>query len=74
MVENLIEIALILAVVDGGRPADTSVAFRTGRLLGLPVDGKMPRVKTGLLLGLPFDIGARGTRQIDAIIFLAAVK
>ena len=74
MVENLIEIALILAVVDGGRPADTSVAFRTGRLLGLPVDGKMPRVKAGLLLGLPFDIGARQTNQVNAIVLLAAVQ
>src|SRR5512135_314671 len=65
---------LVLAVVNGGRPADTGVAFWARRLRGLPVDDKMPRVKASLLLGLPFDIGARRTNQVNAIILLAAVQ
>src|SRR2546423_10304823 len=65
---------LILAVVDGGCPTNAGGPFRAGRLLALPVDLKTTFVKAGLLLGLPFHIGARGTNQIDAIIFLAALQ
>src|SRR5579859_1185551 len=65
---------LSLAVVDGRSPADTAMTFGTGRLLSLPIDVKLTRLEALLLLGLPFDIGARGTDQINAVILLTAVQ
>jgi hypothetical protein len=50
------------------------VTLGAGRLLSLPVDGKMTRIIAHLLLSLPFDIGTRWANQIDAIIRLAAVQ
>ena len=51
---------LILAIVDGGGPADTGAAFGTSSLLSLPINGKLTCFEARLLLGLPFDIGMGG--------------
>jgi hypothetical protein len=50
----------MLAVIDGGRPADTGLAGWTGRVLLVPIDLEMLGVKAGSLAGLPMIIEARG--------------
>src|SRR6266516_2663677 len=65
---------LILAVINGRGPAHTRVPFRTGSLLGLPIEVKLGCCEAHLLLGLPFDIGACGANEIDAIVLLTAVQ
>jgi hypothetical protein len=54
---------LVLALVDSRSPTETRVTLGTGRLLGLPVDGKLACGEARLLLSLPFAIGSGGTKS-----------
>ena len=74
MIENLILINFVLTLVNGWSPTDTCVTFGTGRVLGLPVDGKLTGLEAHLLLGLPAVISPRGANEINAIILLAPVQ
>jgi hypothetical protein len=58
----------MLAVIDGGRPADAGLAGRTGRLVLVPIDREMLDVKAGALAGLPVRVEAGGPQEIDAIV------
>ena len=58
----------ILAVIDGGRPADTGLASWTGRVLPVPIDLEMLGVKASPGLGLPVIVEACGPQQIPTIV------
>ena len=58
----------MLAVIEGGRPAETGLAGGTGRVLPIPIDRELLHVKAGALAGVPVIIEARGPEQIDAVV------
>jgi hypothetical protein len=71
LVENLIEIALIFAVVDRRSPTAAGMPFRTGGRVLLPINTKLTHIDAAIGVGLPFHIWTPGSNHFNAVLVLA---
>lgn len=62
---------LIGSVVNGRRPTDTALSFRTSRLLAFPIDHKLTGINALLRVGLPLHVATRRTNHLDPVLRLA---
>ena len=72
LLENLIEIALVLPVINGRSPTDTALSLRAYRLLVFPSAEELAGVNTLSGVGLPLHIATSRTNDFNSVLRLPA--